>query len=480
MAGRAIENTDPVPLVVDVDGTLIRSDLLIEAVCRLVATRPFVALRLPLWALRGRGALKSAIADRVTVDPSSLPLVDELVAYVRAERAAGRPVYLASASDRRQVEALASHLGLFDGVFGSDATGNLKGSRKADRLVHEFGEGGFDYAGDAPADLAVWKRARKAIAVNCGRGTRRALGRSHQDIVEIAPRRTRFLDYLRAIRVHQWAKNGLLLLPMLTSHAIDLTNLALVGLGIVAFSLVASSVYLTNDLLDLPADRDHATKRRRPLASGAVPILHGLLLAPVFLLAGMGMATLVSPAFLGVVLLYFVATLAYSLVLKRQPVVDVLTLAGLYTLRAIAGGAAIGITLSAWLLAFSMFLFLCLALVKRHTELKSRQDAGKGDPRGRGYRLADIPVLESLAAAAGYAAVVVLALYVNSDAVVELYARPWGLWLACVLLLYWVSRVLLITHRGEMNDDPVVFALKDRTSVLVVLLVVLVALTAAL
>jgi len=462
--------SDGFPLVTDLDGTLIRSDLLVESLFRLLATRPRDVFRLPFWLVRGRSRLKAEIASRATVDSHQLPLVDEFIDHLRAEKARGRRIYLASASDGRLVETFAADLDLFDGTFGSAGNTNLKGRNKAALLCERFGERGFDYAGDERADLAVWKCARKAIAVNCAGATVKQLRNQHADALIIAPRQTGSKDYLRAIRVHQWAKNALLFLPMLTAHAITTANVGTLILAFLAFSLVASSVYLTNDLLDLPADRDHATKRNRPLASGKVPLLHGAALIPVLLVGGLALAAAVSPLFLGVVAFYFAITLSYSLFLKRQPVVDVLTLAGLYTLRVIAGGAALMLPLSAWLLAFSMFLFLCLALVKRHTELKARLDAGKADPKGRGYRLEDIPVLGALAGAAGYAAVVVLALYVNSPAVTELYARPAGLWLVCVLLLFWVSRILLITHRGDMHDDPVVFALKDRTSLATVAL----------
>jgi 4-hydroxybenzoate polyprenyltransferase len=414
------------------------------------------------------------------VEPRTLPYVDELVEFIRAEKTRGRRTYIASASDRRFVQAVANHLGLFDGVYGSDATVNLGGARKAELLCREFGKAAFDYAGDARADFAVWGCARHAIAVNCTPRTLRALKRLKSDVTCLAPQKLRVLDYVRALRVHQWTKNALLFLPMLTAHAITAANLGVLCLSFLAFSLVASSVYLTNDLFDLPADRDHATKCRRPFASGTVPVLHGVIMAPFFLLAGAGIATAVSPLFFWIAIIYFALTLFYSFVLKRRPVIDVLTLAGLYTLRLIAGAAALTLPLSSWLLAFSMFLFLCLALVKRYTELKGRVDAGKSDPQGRGYRLTDIPVLGTLSGAAGYAAVVVLTLYINSSTVIVLYTRPGGLWLVCALLLYWISRILLLAHRGDMHDDPVVFALKDRTSLIIVTLVAVVAVGSAL
>lgn len=453
-----------VPLVVDLDGTLIKTDVLVESLFRLIAAHPLKALGLPLWLVKGKSAFKARIAKYAALDLRTLPLNQELVAFLRTEKALGRRIYLASASDRRYVEPLAEHVGLFDGVFASDGQVNLRGRHKAERLCQEFGERGFDYAADAKVDLDVWRRARRVIAVNCPANVLRAVARRHPDHIVLGRREVRFYDYLRTVRIHQWAKNTLLFLPMLAAHAVTPANLGVLLLAFLSFSLTASSVYITNDLIDLPSDRDHATKRYRPLASGTVPVLHGLVLAPVLLLVGILLAAAVSLPFLGILLFYFLITTAYTLYLKRKAVVDVLILAGLYTLRVMAGAVALGLTLSPWMLAFSIFLFLCLALVKRYTELKARLDAGKDAPAGRGYRLDDMPLLVALAGASGYASVLVLALYVNSPQVMDLYGHPEGLWLACTLLLYWVSRVLLITHRGEMHDDPIVFALRDRVS----------------
>jgi 4-hydroxybenzoate polyprenyltransferase len=266
------------------------------------------------------------------------------------------------------------------------------------------------------------------------------------------------------MRIHQWLKNSLLFLPMLAGHEITLDNLLILLIAFISFSFTASSIYLFNDLLDLGADREHPDKRFRPLAAGLVPLSHGVALSAGLLASGGGLAALVSPNFLLVVLVYCVVTSLYSFDLKRRIIVDVMTLAALYTLRIFAGSAAVGIGLSEWMLAFSMFLFLCLALVKRFTELKAQSDTGSRPPSRRSYELGDAQLILAQACAAGYASVVVLALYVSSPAVVELYTRPEGLWLVCALLLYWLTRVLLIAHRGSMHYDPVVFALKDRTS----------------
>ena len=466
-------NKAPRPLVVDLDGTLIRSDLLIESLLRLLAVEPLVALRAPFWLRHGKAAFKVRVTDRTVLDLHMLPLNEDLVELIVAARAEGRPVYLASASDRRHVQTLADHLGLFDGVFASDGTRNLRGAVKADALCEAFGEGGFDYAGDAWVDLTVWERAGGAILVGASPRLTRAARLRCRIVDELPAPRRRWAAALRAMRPHQWLKNLLVFLPILAGHAFGAASLGGTVLAFLAFSLAASSAYLLNDLLDLPGDRDHPTKRLRPFASGALPLVYGFALVPALLLGAAVLALFLPPAFLAVLAAYYATTLAYSLVLKRKMIVDVMVLGGLYTLRVIAGAAAVAIPVSTWLLAFSMFLFLCLALMKRITELIARRRTGKGSPPGRGYRLDDLPMISALAGAAGYVAVLVLALYINSPDVAVLYPRPGALWAVCLLLLYWVSRALMVAHRGTMSDDPVVFAVKDRVSLLTGGLVVL-------
>lgn len=460
----------PVPLVVDLDDTLIRTDLLHEALIRLCALRPGAAAAALVRLRRGKAAFKAAVAMRVPLTPDRLPYNETVLDFIRAEQARGRPVYLATGSDRAFAQAVADHLGLFAGVLASDGRINLTGTRKAEDLCARFGPGGFDYIGDSHVDIPVWRRARRALLVARNARVESRLRAQVPDLTVLDRRPGGWRDYGRALRPHQWAKNSLLFLPLIAAHAFDPVNLALIALAVLAFSLVASSVYVLNDLIDLDNDRDHLRKRLRPLASGNMPVRHGAALAPLLLLGGVAAASLVSPAFLGIVLVYFLLTCAYSLYLKQLVIVDVLALAGLYTIRVMAGAVALTLPLSPWILAFCLFLFMSLALVKRYTELRSRFDAGKPAPLGRGYLLDDMPLLIALAGAAGYAAVVVLALYVNSEAVTVLYRRPEGLWSICVLLLYWISRALLIAHRGRMHDDPIVFALKDRVSLLILML----------
>ncbi len=459
-----------IPLVLDLDGTIVAGDTLIECALRTLAARPWAFLRALPLAVSRRAAFKHRLAEAALLDPASLaynPDVTDLAVQARAE---GRCVHLATAADSLVAGAVAAHLGGFDSVMSSDGETNLKGAAKADALAARFGEGGFDYAGDSAVDTPVWARARRAYVVSPSAALLGAARGVCADVHTLGVRlsglgRLRLLS--RALRLHQWAKNLLVFVPVLAAHRSD-GALAQACLAFVAFGLCASSVYLLNDLLDLPHDRLHATKRRRPFASGALSpaVAPGLMAG---LLGLTLLCTVMLPSgFLAMLALYYAITLAYSFVLKRRAVWDVVTLAGLYTLRIFAGAAATAIQISPWLLAFSLFLFFCLAVVKRLTELTLFVRAGSGEPgpAGRGYAREDLDMLRSMATSSGYMAVLVLALYVNSSEVTPLYRHPSALWALCPILLFWVSRVLMLSNRGMMNDDPVVFALRDRVSLL--------------
>jgi len=458
-----------VPLIVDLDGTLVRTDTLIEALLRLVATRPLLFLTLLPALLQGRAAFKRRVAEAVRLDPAMLVYNDDVLALVREARAAGRQVFLATASDRGVADAVAGHLGLFDGVFASESNINLKGKAKAALLVARFGEAGFDYAGDTEADRPVWRKARRAIMVLPSAKLARRVEAECPDAVALG-RQPGTIAQMRiiakAMRVHQWAKNVLIFVPVLAAHqATPPTELRAV-IAFAAFSLCASSVYLLNDLVDLPHDRLHPSKRRRPFASGALPLSLAPMLIALTLGGGLLLAAFLPSAFLLMLVIYYACTVSYSFFLKRQMVADVLMLAALYTIRVFAGAAATSIPVSPWLLAFSMFLFFSLAVVKRQSELTLQLRAGRGEISGRGYLLEDLNMLHSMAASSGYMAVLVMALYINSNDVLPLYHSPQALWLLCPVLLFWISRVLMLAHRGRMNDDPVVFALTDRVSLL--------------
>ncbi|GMU46721.1 MAG: hypothetical protein AMXMBFR26_15030 [Porticoccaceae bacterium] len=456
---------DPsIPLVVDLDGTLIRTDMLVESTLRLLRDRPFDLLRLPAWLAQGRAALKRRLAERTGFDPADLPYHRPLLDWLHEQRRQGRCLVLCTASDAKIANTIADHLEIFDEVMASDGTRNLSGAHKAAALEQRFGSTGFDYAGNATADLQVWERARRAIPVNAGdRLTRQAADRCTVD--RVFPAANPAGAMLRTLRPHQWLKNLLLFVPMLAAHqVVDPGAWITLLLAFLSFSLCASSVYIGNDLLDLDSDRQHPRKCRRPFAAGLIPAWLGLLLAPVLLLASTALGAQVGTPFLTVLLAYFTLTCAYSLGLKRLPLVDCLTLALLYMLRVVAGATALDMPLSFWLLAFSVFLFLSLAFVKRYAELQTLLLQGKQQAHGRGYATADAALLQIQGMASGYAAVIVLALYLNSEAVLQLYRSPEFVWGAVLAVLFWINWMWLEAHRGHMHDDPLVFAVKDKAS----------------
>jgi 4-hydroxybenzoate polyprenyltransferase/phosphoserine phosphatase len=475
-AGMLQVSTNP-PLVLDLDGTLLRSDLLLESAWAHVGADPLRLFGLLRDLTRGKAALKASIARDTSLDVAHLPYDERVIALAREARDAGRPVWLVSASNERYVGAVADHLGLFDGWIASTDAQNLSAEAKARRLVEEFGERGFDYVGNSRADLPVWAVARRSTAVRPSASVRRRLAAIDPAATVLEPSSTSLDAWIKLIRVHQWAKNLLVLVPVVTAHRFDAVALAQALAAFLLFSIAASSVYIVNDLVDLDADRKHPSKRRRPLAAGTVPIAAATILAPTLLLLALLSALLLSPVFAAVLLGYLVLTTAYTFVLKRKMLVDVVTLATLYTLRVIAGAAAIAVPVSEWLLAFSMFMFTALALLKRYVELAGRAN-GNAEASNRNYRKSDLDVVAALAAAAGFNAVTVFALYISSDTVKALYRHPQALWLACPILMYWIGRALMIAHRGLMHDDPIVFALKDWNSLVAFGLIAAIALLA--
>jgi 4-hydroxybenzoate polyprenyltransferase len=464
------------PLCVDLDGTLTPVDTLHEMLLALVRQAPAALLSLPLWLSGGKARLKREVATRIRFDAAQLPLNMQLLEWLKAEHERGRRLVLATAADSLVAEAIAVRVGLFDDVIASDGKRNLSAGTKRAALIERFGERGFDYVGNEPADEPVWQASRKAIVVGSPRQVERA--RRIADVDRVFPAAAAGPTvWIKAMRLHQWVKNILIFLPAVLAHRILVPAVLLdCAAAFVAFGLCASSVYLVNDLLDLAADRQHPRKCRRAFASGTLSAKYGLAAAFFLLCGGAGLAAFVGWQFAAVLGGYYVLTWTYSLRLKRAALVDVMTLAGLYTIRIIAGAAATAIPLSFWLLAFSVFIFLSLGFVKRYTELDDARQSGKLSSHGRGYRATDLPLLMNLGIAAGYCTVVVMALYINSTDSQALYRHNKPLWLVCPLLLYWISRIWLLTTRGQMLDDPVVFALRDRLSLVVLALLGLVVL----
>lgn len=474
---RTLEVALPPPLVIDLDGTLLRSDLLMETGLMFLRDQPYRCLAPLQWLAQGKASLKHQLAHSTELDVSVLPYEQAVIDFVETERGRGRHVVLATASHGRLAHRVAEHLALFDDVISTDANRNLCAGTKRDVLVQRYGNRGFDYAGNSLDDLPVWGAARQAYVVNApSTVARRAQANGNvAGILGSEPPSLR--DWTRALRVHQWLKNLLIFVPLLASHRYAELPLVLDALvAFVCFSLCASSVYILNDLLDLRDDRLHPRKRSRPFASGRLSILSGLAVFPALLAVALVLALWLLPvAFTAGLSTYYALTLAYSWSLKRRAVVDVIALAALYTLRIVVGAVTLGIPLSFWLLAFSMFMFLSMALVKRYAELfQVRAQGSIQKANGRGYFADDLQIIASLGAASGYMAIMVLALYINDPGTARQYRHQELIWLACPLLLTWITRVWMLAHRGKMNEDPVIFAVKDRISLSIVALIALI------
>ncbi len=451
-------------LVVDIDGTLLKSDMLYESFFNAFGRKwwiPFVALA---KIVKGKAALKSYLSEESDIDATSLPYNDKVISYIEEYNIKEGQVVLVTAANQVLADKIAAHLKIFEEVHGSNQDINLKGPAKAKFLVKHFGEENFCYMGNAASDLSIWRLSGKIVTVNTSQSVCKQADALGKPIEHIRTVSKSWRPYVKALRPHQWLKNILIFLPMLAAHQFDSISFSSSLLAFVAFCLVASSSYILNDLLDLNADRIHPRKRLRPFASGAIPISHGCILLVLLLASGIALALFLGWIFLLALGSYYLLTVAYSLSLKSKIVIDICLLAGLYTIRLIAGGVATEIELSVWLLAFSIFFFLSLAAVKRQAELVDIVKRGESTAKGRGYHVEDLPIIAMIGLTAGYISVLVMALYINSPSMQNLYKFSHTLWGICCILLYWLTRLLLITHRGSMHDDPIVFAVKDKFS----------------
>lgn len=469
------------PLCVDCDGTLLRTDLLHESLVRVLLRKPWMIFPCALWLFRGRAYMKERLAEIAGIDVAALPFREEVINYIKAKRTEGGCVLLVTAAAKPLATAVAEHCGLFDEVLASDSGTNLKGHVKKNALVNRFGVSGFHYVGDSSSDLAVWESCDEAILVGKGGSLRSRVSAVNSNIKEVGLEQSNLRTWFKLIRIHQWAKNLIIFIPLITAHKIfDVPSLFSSVAAFFAFSLLASATYILNDLYDLEHDRVHRTKRGRPLASGVISLPAGVLLALILGLIAVLIGLAVSPLFLAVLGVYFVSTLLYSVSFKRAPMVDVIMLAGLYTWRLVAGSVATGIVLSAWLLAFAMFFFASLAMAKRFVELSDSDLGTIGDAiKGRGYRASDKSLIGILGGASAVVSVLVIILYVNSPDVRILYAHPYLLLLLAPLFFYWLGRVWLLASRGDLHEDPVLFAVKDKVSYFVALWMVAVIVVAA-
>ncbi|ESW87923.1 UbiA prenyltransferase [Mesorhizobium sp. LSJC269B00] len=465
----ARSDKNAIPLAVDLDGTLIATDLLWEGLFILLKKNPLYVFLVPFWLAAGPARLKQAIADRIDIDPASLPYREALLQRLLADHSDGRKIVLATGTPRKFADTIAAHLGVFDYVLATDGPHNMTSGRKRDALIAAYGDGGFDYAGNSRHDLKVFGAARNAIVVAPDRHAKRWQA-VHSAERMPAPKRT-LKTFVKMLRVHQWLKNSLIAVPMVLSHEYFNINMiwqCLLAFG--SFSAVASAIYILNDFFDLALDRKHPTKRNRPFASGALSIPFGLGAMAVLLAIGIAAGLLLPIEFLGVLAGYLVVTTAYSLSFKRMLLADVLTLAGLYTVRVLAGAAATGVEVSFWLLAFSIFFFLSLALVKRYVELRTAAIPVGERIAGRGYRIEDQEIVAQAGMASAFSSALVLALYMDSVAVRELYPHPWLVWPLAPIVLYLTMRVWILARRNEMNDDPVIFIIRDWRSQIVVVI----------
>ncbi|MGC1462070.1 MAG: UbiA family prenyltransferase [Terracidiphilus sp.] len=467
------------PLCVDLDGTLVKSDTLIDSLLLLVRTHPAAVLKLPSHLLCGKAAFKAFVTESVSLDVVHLPFNLKLLEFLQGQHAQGRDLYLATGANLTLALRVANYLGIFRDVLGSNGVTNLTGERKLDSIRTRLGQANFDYIGNATPDLPLLAHAKEPMLANPSLSLRiRLRSRGIRPAREFDERTNPVKSLLRAMRPHQWAKNLLIFLPLLLSHSVTIDSLRIALLAFCSFSLAASANYIVNDLLDIESDRRHPQKRLRPFASGDLSPFAGAGLAATLLLLAFVDARLLPIGFSGWLLLYLGMTLAYSTYLKRIPLVDVLILSGLYTLRLLAGSAATGTQISHWLGSFSVFLFFSLAIAKRFAELENLSASSSAPKNGRGYLLTDINQLRSFGTSSAFAAVVIFAIYISGSDVTKLYRKPVLLWLIMPLMILWLCRVWLLASRGELHEDPVVFALTDRMSLFIGAAVAAVALLA--
>jgi 4-hydroxybenzoate polyprenyltransferase len=469
-----------IPLCVDLDGTLVKSDTLFEQLVRTIKINPLSILFIFFWILRGKLYFKEKLNKITAIKAELLPYNNEVIEFIKDERNNGRKVYLATASHKYIAEKVADHLRIFDGVFASDNGTNLKGKTKRDLLVNRFGEHSFDYIGNSRSDIPIWKSTNSAHIVSADNTLIKSV-KNQCNIGKVFQSSAPSISTIfKELRIYQWVKNILIFLPFLLAHKIPTIDLTLtLIIAFLSFGFTASSVYILNDLMDLEADRVHPRKRFRPFASGELQISFGLILAPLLLLVAFSISVLfLSSKFTIVLLAYLIITNFYSLYFKRIYILDILTLAGLYSIRLLSGALAADVQISPWLITFSMFIFLSLAVVKRYTELIVARDLNRNHLKGRDYSLDDMDLLRSLGISSGYISVLIFALYINSREISQLYNHPQFLWGCVPLLLYWVTRIWFLAHRGKMQDDPIVFTVRDRASYLVGILIVLLALGA--
>jgi len=480
MCDQMAPEPDP-PLFVDLDGTLIKTNTLHEAILALVRTAPQRLLLLPFWLMRGQAYLWHRLSQLVSLNVALLPYRPEVIEYLKREKRASREITLISGAHYTLVEGVARHLNLFDHCMGSDEMAHLIGEKKLSVIVHSYRKKSFDYIGDSRADLPIWKESRRAVIAGSNMSLVAQLRKCADSYDHIEPlEKPGIRSFLKAMRVYQWAKNLLLFAAIFLGHQFN--NLPLIFdvlQGFAAFSLCGSAMYILNDLMDLEADRLHARKRKRPFAAGDISLATGALISVVLLLGAFAIAISLPLGFAAMLGVYFTLTLLYTFYFKEKLLVDVFILASLYTIRVWAGGVCAGIEISHWATAFFMCLFLSLALAKRHSELTASAGAQEDKQLNRrGYRPSDTQFVLVYGCGSSLMSVLVIAIYLNSPDVSVHYRRPSLLWFVCPTLAYWTSRLWILAARGELDEDPVLFAIKDKISYLLGAIIVMIVLLA--
>lgn len=478
----SINKSKEIALFVDLDGTLIATDTFFESIVLLLKSYPLKTFSLILWMFKGKAYLKDKIAQHKTPKASLLPYREEVLAFIKKEKGKGRKVYLLTAANQKIANKVANHLGCFAGAFGSNDKINLSGEQKLKRVYQIVGKAQFDYIGDSKVDIPIWKKSNEIIMVNPNTVVINKFKKSKNvQLIKPSRHKTNLKIMIKGMRVHQWAKNSLLFLPIIMAHQFTDVNLLITVLwAFISFSLCASAVYILNDLIDIETDREHPTKKKRPLASGLMSVKTAAVLIFLLLLTSVFISIkMLSAAFLIILIIYMISTTAYSIILKQIMLIDVIILGGLYTLRIVAGSIASRVDVSSWLLVFSMFFFLSLAFMKRYADLILMKQNNYEEIAGRGYHIDDLDLVQKSGITSGFVAMLVLALYINSDHVIELYKSPILIWFMIPVLFYWLMRMWMVTNRGEMTNDPINYAIRDRTTYVAMTIIGIIMLLAA-
>lgn len=454
------------PICVDLDGTLLATDILWESMLILAKKRPLSLLKSIIWLFKGKAYFKRQIANLVKLDLDMLPYRTEVLLFLKQEKKHGRKLFLVTATDQKVAESIAEELGVFSGVLGSDGNVNLSGKYKLQAIQDQFNGEKFDYIGDSRHDIPLWKAAHRAFLVSPSKHVISKIRQLKLEHELLVPSKGKLKDLIKTFRIHQWVKNILIFIPLLVSHKIIEIELVIKGFfAFLAFGFCASGIYIINDLFDISSDRYHPQKKHRTFAAGKLSIKSGILFSPILINVSFLISYLFLPyEFIYLLVLYVLTTSAYTIYFKQVIIIDVLMLSLLYTLRVLSGGVAVHISISPWLLAFSMFLFFNLAFVKRYSELKMIILNKQTRLKGRNYKSDDLELIKSAGISSGYLSVLVLVLYINSQEVTKLYHHPELLWSMAPFLLYWITRIWFLANRGELLDDPIIFAIKDLKS----------------